>query len=42
VRVGWTGRLLSLPAPLRRRYYFLKVVHPAAGGVSLLDTPVWL
>lgn len=23
-------------------YYFLKVVHPAAGGVSLLDTPVWL
>lgn len=23
-------------------YYFLKVVHPAAGGVRLLDTPRWL
>lgn len=23
-------------------YYFLKVIHPAAGGVSLLDTPRWL
>jgi len=23
-------------------YYFLKVVHPAAGGVSLLETPRWL
>jgi hypothetical protein len=34
--------MVIVHAPLRRRYYFLKVVHPAAGGVSLLDTPVWL
>ena len=23
-------------------YYFLKVIHPAAGGTALAETPLWM
>lgn len=23
-------------------YYFLKVIHPAAGGAALAETPLWM
>lgn len=39
---GSPGRHFDSGVSAARRYYFLKELHPAAGGARLLDTPLWL